>query len=232
MCFEWNKQSIEWFLDASIYTEFHKELGQHIIPFLDPEDSICDFGCGLGRLDLELLPHVSRITAIDIDRQVINMLRQASNVLGYRNLYPLWGDSYSICDKHDVGIMSFFGKSGHDMLHYRNMCNKKLIRIVNVQNSSNLYPQKYRTTRKDTVSIVKNELISRNLIFDFVETSIEFGQPLRSQNIAKKFILSHAPQAPIHEVKSFLAEHAILTGREDFPIYIPNSKKVGIFVIY
>jgi 2-polyprenyl-3-methyl-5-hydroxy-6-metoxy-1,4-benzoquinol methylase len=50
MCFEWNKQSIEWFLDASIYTEFHKELGQHIIPFLDPEDSICDFGCGLGRL--------------------------------------------------------------------------------------------------------------------------------------------------------------------------------------
>jgi len=67
MLFGWDEQTIRWFLDASAYTDFHQTLARKITPYLDPGDTLCDLGCGLGRLDLELAPHVMCLTAVDID---------------------------------------------------------------------------------------------------------------------------------------------------------------------
>lgn len=231
MQFRWSPQSIAWFRDASNYTAFHKKLAQHIANRLSKEDTICDFGCGLGRLDLALSPYVSSITAVDIEPKVVDALAQDIETFGISNIHPLCRDSASVDQQFDVGIMSFFGKSGHDMLCYRKRCRKKLIRIVNAKSRSHLYPQSYRKTEKDTIPIVKNELTSKGIPFECIDVSIEFGQPFRSQTSAEDFILNHAPEASIQEVQDFLAEHATMTGREDFPIYLPNQKQLGIFVI-
>lgn len=231
MPFHWSKQSILWFLNASTYTGFHHALAQVLLPYLEPDDTMCDIGCGLGRLDLELAPHVAQLTALDIDSQVVGILDRDAQSRNLSRLQVRCADAAHLTEHFDILLMSFFGKSGSGIQDYLRLCSKKLIRIVNVENSSSLYPERYRRTKKDTVSVIHKELAELELRFCLEIASIEFGQPLRSQQEAEQFILHHAPKAGKEEVLTFLQEHLTQTGREDFPFYLPNRKEIGIFII-
>ena len=72
MGYMWTRQSIKWFMDASDYTGYHKNLADKIIPFLDEDHTLCDVGCGLGCLDIFLASEVARITAIDSNAEVMS----------------------------------------------------------------------------------------------------------------------------------------------------------------
>lgn len=231
MQFRWNEQSIQWFLEASAFTGFHKVLAKKISPFLEREDSLCDIGCGLGRLDLELAPHVRKLTAFDIDPEVVGILEKDAQSRSLHQLCALCADAGAFRERFDVVLMSFFGKSEKDITHCLDMCCKKMIRIVNVENKSSLYPARHRKTVKDTVSIVSRELEEQGLSFHLETPSIEFGQPFRSRQGAECFVRCHAPDIESRELENFLKEHLVGTGESDFPFYLPNEKKVGIFII-
>lgn len=231
MGFEWNRQNIEWFSAASRYTGFHQKVARLLLPFLQREDVFGDFGCGLGLVDLELAPHLSRIIAIDQNERVIEQLRRSVEERGISNLEARVGDCNQLGELCDVGLMSFFGKSGQDMAYYRSLCRRRLIRIVNNRNASSLYPAQYRTTQKDTGEEVGEELRSRGMSFSSQEVTLEFGQPLRSRQDGHAFLRSHAPEAPQQELEAFLAEHAVETDREEYPLYLPNPKEIVLFVI-
>ncbi|MCL2679212.1 MAG: class I SAM-dependent methyltransferase [Dehalococcoidia bacterium] len=231
MNFLWSDQSIRWFLDASSYTGFHKELAGKIAPYLEPSDTLGDIGCGLGRIDLELAPHVTSLTAIDINEVVIAQLQYDANRLELHNLHARCADVTALADVFDVVIMSFFGKSVTES-EYRQFCRRRAIRIVNAENSGHLYPDNHRQTSKDTAPMVQYELEKQGYRYQFLTHTIEFGQPLRSWQDAEQFVLYNAPKITAEESCTFLQENATQTGRSDFPIYIPNPKDIGIFVIH
>ena len=231
MRFRWSDQSIQWFLNASEYTQFHKKLSKKLLPFLSKHDRVCDYGCGLGRLDIALAPHVSFIKALDINPIVIDHLSQDVLNLGLQNISSLCVDSKEHTESCDVGIMSFFGIGEKEMLLYRGHCKKKLIRIVNMKNQSTLYPHEYRKTRKDTVAIIKNELENSAISYQFIEIYLEFGQPFRSMNDAMHFVQFHAPDAVKTEIESFLSKYIIEISHERYSFYLPNKKHLGIFVL-
>lgn len=231
MPFLWDKQSIDWFIEASAYGTYHNELAAIIAPHLRPVYTLCDLGCGLGGLDIALAGHVHAITAIDLDRNVTRHLRRHARLLDIRNLHVLCGDALALRGRFDVLLMSFFGKSGRCMDEYAALCERKLIRIVNAENNGSLYPPNHRHTKKDTVPVVEAELRKSGYRYLLLTPEIEFGQPLRSLEDGKRFVLHHAPDASEKEAILFLAEHAVPTGRADFPLYLPNRKKLGVFVI-
>ena len=228
MRFAWNEQTIRWFLDASIYTGFHRSLAQIIMPHLSPGGTLCDLGCGLVRLDIELAPFMTKITAVDINEHATELLRHESMASGLNNLSIVHGDASSLTETFDFVLLSFFGKS--DLLELMKLCRQRLIRIVSADNKSGLYPQKYRCNVKDTVPIVQEELDAKGINYELERYSIEFGQPLRSWQDAMQFILKNAPEAGTDEVIYFLNENMILTDDDDFPLYLPNQKELGIFV--
>ncbi|MCL1791139.1 MAG: methyltransferase domain-containing protein [Peptococcaceae bacterium] len=231
MHFLWNDQSIQWFLEASAYTGFHQRLAKRLVPFLRADDTLCDMGCGLGRLDLEIAPYVARLAAVDINEKVIAKLQSDVILSGVQNLQAFCADITEMKESFDVVVMSFFGGSGYGMDGYLARCRRRLIRIVNAENKGSLYPGSHRRTVKETIPTVKQELLDQGCRFELVTDSIEFGQPLRSMEEAKGFVLWNAPGASEEEVKEFLRENAEHTGRKDFPIYLPNPKKIGVFVI-
>jgi len=229
MNFSWDERGIGWFLDASSYTGFHKALVQMVIPHLAPGDALCDAGCGLGRLDLELASHVCELVAVDKNEDVIGALRLDVEKLGIKNIRAIVGDALLLNEAFDVVLMSFFGQT--NMLEILKNCRRRLIRIVNVENSSTLYPAQYRNYVRDTVETVKEYLVDQGIRYKLELDSIEFGQPLRNWQDAEKYILKNAPDATADEVNEFLDERLISTGREDFPYYLPNRKDLGVFVI-
>jgi SAM-dependent methyltransferase len=227
--YSWDERGIAWFLDASEYTGFHKALAQKIIPHLSPDDALCDAGCGLGRLDLELARHVRELTAVDISEDAIAALRRDAETLGVQNMRTIVSDAAMLDGTFDIVLLSFFGQS--NMLDFLKLCRRKLIRVVSVENASTLYPQRHRNNVRDTVEMVQDYLGAQGIRYELELASIEFGQPLRTWQDAEKYILKNAPGATAEEVGGFLDEHLTKTGRDDFPFYLPNKKGLGIFVI-
>lgn len=232
MKFFWTKQRIDWFIDASEYTGFHRNLAQEIFPEIHPDDSIVDFGCGIGLLDLALAERAKKICGMDISEEAITQMNCEIANKNLKNVTALHKDATQFDGYCDVGIMSFFGKSSEDMGFYRKKCHKKLIRIANIKNDSTLYPKQYRKTCKDTAEDVKQELLEHDLPSSFKSIELEFGQPLRSEAEVFSFIHFNAPKITNGEMELFLKEKVVHTNDKKFPFYIPNKKPIGIFTIY
>lgn len=231
LSYSWNENTITWFLRASAYTCFHRILAKAILPHLEANDSVCDIGCGLGRLDLELAPHVAEMTALDINPDVVRILDGDATAQNHQHLSAICMDAAMLSSVYDVVIMSFYGKIDSELENFERCCKKKIIRIVNEQNHSRLYPGAHRRTKKDTVSIVRQALLREKRSFHLDLVSAEFGQPLRTWQEATEFVRHHAPEACEQEISAFLDEQIIQTAHEEFPLYLPNQKSVGIFVI-
>ena len=227
--YSWDEQNIRWFLDASAYTGFHKALARKIAAYMEPGDMLCDAGCGLGRIDLELAPYVSELTAIDICENATGVLRGDAEAAGASNLHVICGDALSLSNTFDVVLLSFFGQS--NITDFMRLCRRRLIRVVGAENKSSLYPERYRNHVKDTAPVVYESLTAQGVAFKLERHTLEFGQPLRSQKDAEQYILSNAPQASVKEVNEFLDEHITHTGRDDFPLYLPNKKGLGVFIL-
>lgn len=231
MAFVWTKQRIDWYLDASRYGGFHQRLADTIRPYLLPQDRLCDLGCGLGRLDLVLAPAVRHITCVDTDETVLASLRQEAKANGIANLSALCADVRDMRDVFDVAIMAFFGHPPGMMMDCLRLTSRALIRIANVHaNGASLQPgghSKKRETARDIAALLDGAGRKYRLLLD----TFEFGQPLRSQEDAADFLRCNTPAIPEEELRAFLAETLVATGRADFPFYLPGKKELGIFII-
>jgi len=191
MHFSWEEQTIRWFTDAGTYTGFHKTLARRIIPYLEQDDTLCDAGCGIGRLDLELAPYVRSITAVDVSENAIAALRRDAAAIGISNLCADVRDVDTMTEQFDIIILSFFGQK--NMFGLLENCCRKLIRIVAADNKSKMYPEQHKKCFKDTIPTVCGLLDEKGLDYKLELGKMEFGQPLRSWHDAEQFVLSNAP---------------------------------------
>ena len=229
MFFAWHEVGIKWFINASNYTDFHKILAKKINSYLRMEDKLCDVGCGLGRIDLELAPYVNELTAVDINESVIKLIKRDAEVMKHDNLRAICCDATSLSETFDVLLLSFYGMS--NIINYLKLCRRRLIRIVKVSNSSNLYPQKFWHSSRSTASTFQDDMLTKGIQFHVERTTIEFGQPLCSWQDAEQYVLYNAPNATHKEIETFLNDKLIETGKEDFPFYLPNPKELAIIII-
>ena len=74
--FRWTDDMIRYMADAGRQTDFHRRLTAELLPYLSPQDRVCDAGCGLGFLSLALAPHVRHVMAADCDAQALSVLKE------------------------------------------------------------------------------------------------------------------------------------------------------------
>lgn len=231
MAFSWNEEKIGWFLDAGRYGSFHRELAQALQPWLSPQETFCDLGCGLGFIDLQLAPRLAHVTAVDAEPAVIASLAARAGEAGLTNLTARCADADALKEAFDIVFMSFYGSRSGEMERFLSRARKRMIRVVNIENKGNLYPEKYRWTKKNLAADVGRELDEAGRPYQLLRRTFEFGQPLRSREAGLAYLRDLAPQAPDDELLAFLDEEALPTGREDFPLYLPNAKEIGIFIV-
>ncbi len=231
MTFIWTEQRIAWYLAASRYGNFHRQLAAAIRPYLLATDRLCDLGCGLGRLDLELAPAVAHITCVDLDEAVLASLRQEAAMAGIGNLTFIRSDVRDIRGMFDVALMAFFGHPPQMMQDCLKLASRLLIRVANARSGgSPLKPGGYSGKRETTEDIAAL-LDQAGRSYQLIRETFEFGQPLVSQAEAAAFLRYNSPAITEPELRAFLAESLVATGRADFPYYLPGSKELGIFII-
>lgn len=229
--YSWTEQRINSYIDASNYTNFHHQLATYITPFLNQNDSVFDFGCGLGQLDIEIAPYVKQVKGFDASDIAIAAFQQNVEEKSITNIESVCQNTETVTEQCDVGIMSFFGMGWTEIERHFNLCSKSLITIFNWENESTLYPSNHRQTRKLTGSSLVNLLEEQEIEFNHQIIELEFGQPFRNSNDAIKFVEDFAPKVSKEECEVFLEENLVVDNESEFHYYLPNKKKLGVFCL-
>jgi len=228
MNFEWNPDTIRWYQAANQYTGFYKNIAELITPCLEGYSTLCDIGCGLGLIDLELSKCIRNITCIDINQHAIEALQKSIEERKITNIQPLVMDSQDINQSWDVIYISFFG--ARELETFLPHC-KKLIAVMNKKQQVELYPKKYRKVNKTTAGEVEERLKKQEIHNSQREVSFEFGQPLNSREDAEKFVRTHASEITQEDLERFLAERLSETGDNEYPFFISRMKSIVLFEI-
>ena len=63
--FNWNDQSVKWYLDSEKDTEFYKKTEEELYPFIKDCRTLLDIGCGIGSFAVEFAKRGIYVTAIN-----------------------------------------------------------------------------------------------------------------------------------------------------------------------
>lgn len=224
--FVWNNEMARFLRDASEYSDYYTRLAEWIAPYLQPGDRVCDVGCGLGYLSMALSNYVKQITAIDRSEIALDMLRNHPKRAG--NISCCCGDIF--CDNsgqiYDAMVFSFFGKMEEIALAAKNRCRGEIFAFKknygNHRFTAGAYP-----VGDDSFDRAVDWLRRRGVPFSSETLCLEMGQPLRSREEAYRFFALYHRGDAAEISEAFLNSRLVETGREDFPLYLPQKREVG-----
>lgn len=226
----WNEQSVRWFHNASEYTGYNRKLADILLRHISRRESLCDVGCGAGLIDFALAPHIGRITCVDISPQAIRAVEDHARRLATNNISTLCMDASGLEGEWDTVLALFHG--GRDVIsRYLRLAREQLILAAHGTLKGNFAPDGHKVQKCFDVNGVKASLDERGIRYSLQELTLEYGQPLTSLTDAEAFVTAYSTPMDKFVLDAYLREHLEETGDEQFPYYLPNQKKLGLFFI-
>ena len=218
--YRWTEKSVRWYAEAVAFTGVDRALAERLTPYLPRGETVCDLGCGIGFLAMELARRGYETTAVDHDPEAMAWLRTRREQLGLENLRPLersWDELSG--EAWDNVIMVSAGGGGHDPEFYRRLCRKRLIVVDRAKLTSHVRPEGRPSARRDSLYDWESGASVR------VDFTLEFGQPFRSVEEAREYI-EFMGGSEVEETLKALQK----TDSPDFPLYLPYSKEMELRV--
>lgn len=228
--YHWTEDMIRFMKDASAYGTYHRQLASILQPYFSGSRHVCDAGCGLGDLSLELAGAIPEITSIDIKPQAVEVLREHCTQRKITNIHAITGDirTWKPDKPYDGMIFCFFGKSEEILEIAHSQCRGPVAVVKKDYNTHRFSVGNY-PTGPDGFSRMQLILSERKIPFEQQRAVIEFGQPFRCFEDIRKFYLCYMrDEDPSVLTDEFLKNKVIETGRNDFPLYMPHQRKLGI----
>ncbi len=235
MAFTWTKEKIDFFKEASIYTGFHREVGEIIRPYLNKSWSLCDLGCGLGFLDLVVAPYVKDITAIDLSQIAIDDYRKRLAETDVTNISIEMGDLDKPIERTwDVLLLSFFGKPGKELDRIFVMAKKEAVLITYEQPLSDKHGKLKKSDNRPTTAEHEAYLIDRGYDYELIRREMDFGQPFRDLESAEAYFKSYSRESDPTKQNELIRknlDNVDPTGDPEFPYFLSKKKGIGIFIV-
>lgn len=227
----WTTQKIDWYVRASMCSDFHKRLAHEIAGMITQEKSVLEVGCGLGYITSQLSQMGYDVFGIDIDEEVIEKAQELHGNPASKRIKP-------IGKQHTRNQQSLFGledyRTSHRMANvvlavfcgrieeeglgaFERLATERIIYIVSQHKSNNL--------KRDKTAEICTYLEKSGHHFTFKELSLRFDQPFTSQEEAAIFLeLQHGNvNLPVKRSKG--------PYKDQYPYVFENEKKMSIFVI-
>ncbi|MEG1585084.1 MAG: class I SAM-dependent methyltransferase, partial [Anaerovorax sp.] len=231
--FFWNYDSIGWYRRASEYGDFHERLAELLFSDIDPCESICDMGCGLGYLALELAEHVKHVTAVDIDSAPLLVLRENIRLQNRRNIQVLESDcaALPVGEIWDTMILCFFGRITEkgNLERYLAHCSRRLMFVVSNGCGSNFSSSAVKRPGRERVPEVEHFLQEKGIAYTLKTGELEFGQPMDSVEEAERFTEHYSPGSSQEQIKEHVERRIIPLPNGKY--YLSGLKQFGIFII-
>ncbi|HHU32358.1 MAG: class I SAM-dependent methyltransferase [Zhaonellaceae bacterium] len=238
MSFTWVKQNIDWLEKAAPHTTYYADIVKLLKPWLRQSDSLLDIGCGTGNFAFAFAPHVKKVTAVDINPLVIDLLKQKCTDLGVKNVYPIEADwrDIPLGLTYDVVFMSYInGLASEHFLKLATLSTRLIIAVLpkfGREKSFGLENYLDRTEQKgsgrETFYKAIDFLKTRYIPFKAMEHSCDFGQPFDSMEEYYYFLNFYFGLEKQNIPPEYTSKHLQKTPQG---YYLPNLKESGIIII-
>lgn len=230
MHFEWNDKTCAWMKDASEYTLYNKKLAEILHAHMGENETVCDMGCGLGLVDLELIKFSKSICCVDLSEWAVNYLNKtaAENKLA---IEAHCADGVSFVGKWDTVLALFHATPAMAALNYLPRAEKRVILLTH-DVPKDLKMNKFMIKKCSNVEDTCAWLDAHGVHYTVERHALEFGQPHRSFEDALDYTRTFSSgRASEEELAAHTKEIVRPTGREDFPLYTPKIRHFGLFEI-
>lgn len=223
--YRWTPEMIRYMRCASAYSDYYARLANLITPRLGADSHICDVGCGLGDLAAALAPHVRQVTAVDIDRDALQVLEEK----GLPNVIPLCGDIAKLPPEtpYDAMVFCFFGGIEEVLELASAQCRGDVFLISRNDDIHRFSVGRHPTGIHHGFRYAKNTLEQRGIPFQARELELELGQPFCSWEDARQFFALYSREQDKTLVTDEFLAGKLVKGKGDVPWYLPSLRKLG-----
>ena len=231
MHFCWNEQTERWFADASDYTGYSEKLAQILLAQIPERSSLCDIGCGLGLSDLVMAQEIGEVTCADISEYATKAVARRAAARSITNITAVTTDGMKLSGQWDTVMALFHAELEQVCARYLSLARDRFLFVTHGSLHGQTGPKKYRTEKCCDVDLASAWLDTHAVVYTLEKGSLEFGQPQRNLEDAMDFHRTYCSEAPEDELRQYVHETVIETGRTDFPYYTPKQRSFGLFVI-
>ena len=231
MLFDWDAQVAQRWREASAYTGYDRNLAALLLPLLAGCDTLCDIGCGLGLVDLELAPYFREITCVDISEDVLGQLRAQIAERGLKNIRTVCADGMGVPGQWDAVMALFHGEPEEIVPAYLQKATDRFLLVVHGSPYGTTGPKEYRIRKCCDTESTAAWLDANGYRYTLSTGELEFGQPHRSFEDAVAYTRTFSNGAPEEEIVRHVRETVTETGRSDYPLYTPKKRSFGVFLL-
>ena len=233
MMFLWRPSMIRFMKDASEYAAYHNELSKSIFEQLPDNAYVCDAGCGLGYLSLALAERCRKVTAVDISKDALNVLRENIAVCGQTNIEVLEGDIAALPPKspYDAMVFCFFGGTQKTLRIAKEQCKGKLI-LIKRDWHTHRFNLGQKPIERFTLKSTLEELSALGVRARVQRLELEMGQPFRTLEDAEEFFCTYDREErsipiDINDVRRRL----VPLDAGEYRYYLPSLNRIGIIQV-
>lgn len=224
----WTEESAAWLLRAYRHGSAAKALCDRIAPKIKESARVCDAGCGVGALSLELARRGFDVAALDISPVALNQLRSCEDA-ALERIDVLCEDAYMHTPDtpYDAMIFSFFGSMGQCLNMARRCCMGDVFYISRNYDTHRFsvgsHPVRYSGYRQ------ARELLDRlGIPYEAAEFEMDMGQPFADLEEARRFYLLYSRDDPDMITDEFLKSRLVAVEDDEYPLYLPHMRKAGM----
>lgn len=232
--FKWDSRMIQFMKDAVEENDLYfKSLAGKVSEYLPVDAHVCDAGCGLGYLSIELSRYCSNVTAVDIAPQALVELRNRLKQINCNNIGIVEGDirANPPIKQYDAMVFCLFSGLEDALKIAKEQCSGKVIMIKRNWNN-HLFSVSQKALARHTLQESLERLDMLRIPYKSETFVLEMGQPFRSMADAVEFFQVYSNDDYPESIKAEdIADRLVYRESDRFPYYLPALRQLGIIVV-
>ena len=230
--FRWTDDMVRFMRDAAGFGSYQTELAGWICSQIPQARHVCDAGCGLGFLALQLAQRYPRVTAADISGQALANLHRMAAEKNVSNLEILETDMMTFTPEapYDAMVFCLFGRMREILRVAKRCCAGKIV-VVKKAFTHHRFSVSSVPLRDEVTDQAADFLRAQGVPFQLETKTFDMGQPLRSLDDAVRFFEIYSKDAPGTITRETVLPRLRETGDDVFPYYLPQEKALGRFIL-
>ena len=224
MMYRWEPDMIRYMREASENSPYNRQLVDEMLPWLEKDMHICDAGCGLGYLSMELASHVGHVTAVDINADALQNLKEKA----LSNVTVRCGDIEALQPSrpYDAMAFCFFGGIEEILRIAREQCSGSVF-VISRNYTSHRFSVGNYPTGSYGFPRAKSVLTEKGIPFTENTLQLEFGQPFRSLEDARRFFELYSRDRNKELITDEFLKEKLVEQPGEFPWYLPHLRNIG-----
>lgn len=226
----WTEEQTRFMREATEFEGFNYRLAEMILPYLEPNGTLCDAGCGLGYLSAALSPHAQRIACVDINPRAIDFAKTMLQQKGCANVEAVCEDMRQCQGMFDNLVFCLYGSIEEAVAIARRCCRYKAVMIKHNYTEHRFSVQK-REGHMDHYASALDYLKAQGIQAEHYSFTLRMGQPFRNLAEARRFfeLYSH-DEDPGLITEAFVKSKLIPIQRGEYRYYMPHDRQLGLLV--